>query len=118
MSLPTILSVEDDADTQMGYTDCLEGSVTVLAAYTVEQGLELFMAYPEIVLVVMDGKVPNAGLTTVALTAMIRSLGFKGPMLATSSHVDLLEQLRVAGCDRTSRKEDVHVLVRRLLGIG
>jgi len=117
MSIPTILSVEDDEDTQMGYTDCLEGSTMVLVAYTVEQGLELFMAHPEIVLVVMDGKVPNAGLTTVALTAMIRRLGFKGPMLATSCHVDLCEQLCTAGCDRTSRKENVHFLVRELLGI-
>jgi hypothetical protein len=86
----------------------------LLSAGTIIEAKRLFSENNDIVAIIMDGYVPmREGRrvwppnTTEDLVGEIRDKGFSGPIIATSSNLELREKLIEAGCDYQCDKLDV-----------
>lgn len=121
----TVLIVEDDETLQGLYKRFLGkmGNIDVLQAFSLEEAKELFSENKDrINIVVLDGNVPlrrkgsdsNGPGTTVDFAYSIRD-HFNGPMIASSSDMACSRLLERAGCQYQAKKEEVPMLVIKLL---
>lgn len=111
-----VLIVEDRHDTHERLREALDGRVEIIPAFTIAQAGELFAQHPDISAVVMDACVPGCDINTIPLVQEMRRT-FAGPMIATSSSSLYQEQLMRAGCSHKAAKNDVPLVLLRILGI-
>lgn len=115
---PVVLIVEDDELHQHRYLWFIHDKVEPLVASTIAKGESLFAANKDrIAAIVMDACVPGRTPNTFDLVRSIRSQGFAGPMIASSSESLFREQLVDTGCSHQAEKMDVHMLLKELLSL-
>lgn len=114
---PKVLIVEDSDKFQAIYAYALAEKVELLQAMDLVNGERLFADNPDITLVVMDACVPGYEVNSIPLCQKIRE-SFLGPMIAASSYHEFRDILiGVGGCNYGSSKDDVPLLVCRLLAL-
>ncbi|MBI2454361.1 MAG: hypothetical protein HYV54_02220 [Parcubacteria group bacterium] len=101
-----VLVVEDNQRWQDTFARKFGQDFQLLQATTIEQGEELFLANPDIGIVVMDACVPGDDPNTMNLVKKIRET-FVGKMIASSSVKDYREILMAAGCSHQCPKNDL-----------
>ena len=111
-----VLIVDDDDSWQNIYALALSDQVTIIPAFTIEDGERLFFGNLDINAIVMDACVPGASPTTTPLVKKIRQTFF-GPMIAASSDSKYREILMTAGCDYQAAKGDVARKIIEILGL-
>lgn len=104
MTNPKILIVEDEEALQNIWRDevesALKGDVTVLQAFTMEEGDLLLEAHAsDIAVMAVDACVPGKMINTIPLVRKARRLLGKRPIIAVSGNEDFQKELVAAGCD-------------------
>jgi len=94
---------------------------TVLKALSIDSAQTLFEKFRETIdIIVFDGYIGNSGSkhTTIKLASKIREVGFKGPMIAASSDVDMRYALaKQGGCSHSIResKDEIPEIIQLIL---
>lgn len=111
-----VLIVDDEAEWRDRWTRRLEREgAEVLKASSLEEGERLFEANPDLVLVIMDACVP--GLYPPNSMWLVKKMyqTFKGPIIAASGHPDFRKMLVDAGASHEASKNEVLVLISKIL---
>ena len=82
--------------------------VELVWAQTLEEAEDAYNFYSHrLAAIVFDGHVPDKNHTTVALAQRVKESGFEGPMICSSAHQLVSEELRAAGCQFTCSKYEI-----------
>ena len=116
-----VLVVEDGELLQKLCKKALGGKVKIVSAFSIEEAEEKFATNPDIIAIVMDGRVPGGEPNTESpntepLVRKFRTT-FAGPMLATSSNPMFCQKLVKAGCDYECDKVFVPQKLCEILGL-
>lgn len=111
-----LLIVDDDRSWQRSLARSLQEKVTLLQAFSLEQGEQIFLANPDVDLIVMDGCVPGYRLNSLPLIRKIRET-YKGPIVAASSDADNREEMVRAGCSHNVRPANLFEIFKELLDL-
>ncbi|HWQ99763.1 MAG TPA: response regulator [Candidatus Methylomirabilis sp.] len=111
---PKVLIVEDSFPLQRFYREVLNEKYTILQAYSVDHGEQLFRKHPDVAAIVMDACVPGHKPTTPPLVRRIRK-SYHGPIIAASSDDDFQDALISAGCNHRAFKHTVPDKLAELL---
>lgn len=110
-----ILVVEDSENWQDEYADSLDGRVTIIPALTIVDIERLFLANPDIDLIVTKTFVGDYCMRSFIERARKT---FKGPMIAVASCSVHRRAMIKAGCNHwVSHRSDVVEKVEEILGL-
>lgn len=101
-----VLVVEDNERWQATFARSFGQDFQLLQATTIQQGEELFLANPDIGIVIMDACVPGDYVNTIPLVKKIRET-FNGKMIASSGGGIFRKMLMDAGCSHQCDKIDL-----------
>lgn len=115
--MKTVLIIEDDHRWQDIYKGSLEGRVTFLSAFSLEEGEKMFSETADMALIVMDGCVDNEDhLDSLPLIKKIRQT-YKGDMIAASGTSFNRDQMCAFGCNYNVPKREVQAMIQKLLNL-
>ena len=109
--LPRVFVVDDDRMLHKVLIMKLGRGMTILSAHTLGEARNLFAAYPDIRLIVLDGCLLRSSLQakmpdTLPLVGEFRKT-FRGPIVAASSNPNFRQMMMGAGCDHECEDKDL-----------